>query len=78
MARVLQMPLRRAASLTAVSLVLILAGCGGSGSSGSSSTGSHSSTTPASEASSASIPQNNEGDHDTDNNGGPSDGDGNL
>ena len=76
--------------LTSALVVLVVAGCGGSGSSSSStkpastsqtSSPSSPSTKPATtpqESSSSGIPQNNEGDHDTDNNGGPSDGDGNL
>jgi hypothetical protein len=65
---------RRLAIVAAMLLALLVAGCGGSSSSSSSST----SAAPASEAAAAGIPQNNEGDHDGDNNGGPSDGDGDL
>ena len=42
------------------------------------STPSTTSSTSSTSPSAAGIPQNNEGDHDTDNNGAPSDGDGNL
>jgi hypothetical protein len=76
--------MRRVATLTLGVLALLVAGCGGSSSSNSSSPSSTSSkvaapaapASPSSESASAGIPQNNEGDHDSDNNGGPSDGDG--
>jgi hypothetical protein len=71
--------LRRALATGGLLLALVLAGCGGSGSaSKTSSTSPPASNAPASGESSGGIPQGNEGDHDTDNNGGPSDGDGNL
>jgi len=77
--------IRRAATLTLGVLALLVAGCGGSSGSSSSAPPSTSSkaaapaapASPSSESASAGIPQNNEGDHDSDNNGGPSDGDGN-
>jgi hypothetical protein len=55
----------------AVVLAVAIAGCGGSGMSAASR--------PAKSGTAASgIPQGNAGDHDADNNGGPSDGDGNI
>jgi hypothetical protein len=61
---------------------LAVAGCGGGGhaspvSSSSSTAGGQSASTPAA-AATAGIPQHNGGDHDSDNTGGPSDGDGDL
>ena len=50
------------------------AGCGA----GSSSPAPAASASPAAPGSSAGIPQNNGGDHGADNNGGPSDGDGQI
>ena len=65
-----------------VALVLALAGCGGGSSSSSSqspSTTSAASTTSSSSSAAGGIPQGpNAGDKDADNQGGPSDGDGNL
>jgi hypothetical protein len=65
---------RRLFGAGAVVLALVVAGCGGGYSSGSASKPS---TTKSSTATS-SIPQHNGGDMDADNNGGPSDGDGNI
>lgn len=64
---------RRLAILASMLIALIVSGCGGSSSSGS----SPKPATTSSESASSGIPQNNEGDHDPDNNGAPSDGDGN-
>jgi hypothetical protein len=64
------------ASVIAIALALAAGGCGGTSS--SSSTAPQTSSPPASESGSTGIPQNNRGDHDSDNSGGPSDGDGNL
>lgn len=82
---------RRLLGTALVALVLALAGCGGGSSSSSSqsssstpaTTTSSSSSSPATTSSSSSssggIPQGaNAGDKDADNQGGPSDGDGNL
>jgi hypothetical protein len=70
-------------------VALFIAGCGGTSHSASTSSGampgaSSSNSTQQSAAGGAStapasgIPQNDGGDHDADNNGGPSDGDGNI
>ncbi len=81
---------RRLPCAALVALTLVLAGCGGSSSSTTKSSatsstpaattsGSSSSTTTSPASSSSRIPQGpNAGDKDSDNNGGPSDGDGNL
>jgi hypothetical protein len=76
---------RVATAGVAAVLALAFAACGGSYSGGSSA---NSSAPPASSAtapggsnamaSDPGIPQNNGGDHDADNNGGPSDGDGSI
>jgi hypothetical protein len=66
--------IRRLAILAFMLVALIVSGCGGSSSSGSSAKPA---TTSSSESGSSAIPQNNEGDHDPDNSGAPSDGDGN-
>jgi hypothetical protein len=66
-----------------VGVALVIAGCGGSSNSQHSaasgapgtSSGTHTQA-PAASSSTAGIPQNNGGDQDSDNNGGPSDGDG--
>ena len=59
----------------AVAVAIAVAGCGGS----SSTAASPGYMAPAQHAKPASgIPQGNGGDHDADNNGGPSDGDGNI
>jgi hypothetical protein len=74
-------PAAAALTLAAVLLALLAGGCGSSGSSSSSSAaGAATPSKPATEAAkpASGIPQNNGGDHDTDNNGGPSDGDGEL
>lgn len=82
--------IRRFGGLALVAVSLAVAGCGSSGSSSSSSAATSSaapaatSTSSAAPSSSASggasgIPQGpNAGDKDSDNKGGPSDGDGNL
>jgi ABC-type phosphate/phosphonate transport system substrate-binding protein len=64
---------RRLLCAASILVALALAGCGGSS---SSSSGNTPANTPANEPGAGAIPQNNEGDHDSDNNGGPSDGDG--
>ncbi|HEY3726769.1 MAG TPA: hypothetical protein VGL51_06325 [Solirubrobacteraceae bacterium] len=70
-----------------VGLALVIAGCGGSGNAPhhtatTSGTPAATSTTvaakPAANSPIAGIPQHNGGDQDADNNGGPSDGDGNI
>jgi len=60
--------------VAALVLVLALAGCKSGKSSPGSSTPTAGTATPA--AATCVIPQNNGGDHDADNNGGPDDGDG--
>jgi hypothetical protein len=71
----------------AVGLALVIAGCGGSSNApkhaaAMSGTPAASSATapakPAANSATAGIPQHNGGDQDADNNGGPSDGDGNI
>jgi hypothetical protein len=52
-------------------LAVLVAGC-------SSHSSHHQKTTHSSGAGGGGIPQGNKGDHDGDNNGGPSDGDGNV
>ena len=71
---------RRWVALGVILLALGIAGCGSSGSSSSGTTSSSSSTPAApAEASSSGIPQGEHaGDSDSDNKGGPSDGDGSL
>jgi len=76
---------KRFGSLSLVVICLAMAGCGGSSSSSSSSSSAPAATSSSSSASSSasggssSIPQGpNAGDKDSDNKGGPSDGDGNL
>src|SRR6202030_2965715 len=79
---------RRFLGIALAALALLVAGCGGGSSSSSSSSSSAASPPPASSSSSASTPSSsgasgipqgpNAGDRDSDNNGGPSDGDGNL
>ena len=71
---------RLALPLLGVVAALIVAGCGGSTHKSSSSAGSAPATTSGSApaAQSSGIPQAGGGDHDADNNGGPSDGDGNI
>ena len=70
-------------ALPAAALAVTLAACGGSPkpASGAHSqphaTPTHSVTQPPTQPANA-IPQGNGGDHDADNNGGPSDGDGNI
>lgn len=75
--------------LLGVLVALFIAGCGGTSHSAGTSSGampsaSSSNSTQQSAAGGAStapaggIPQNDGGDHDADNNGGPSDGDGNI
>ena len=64
--------------VAALVLVVALAGCKSGTSSPGSSTPSSGTATSASASASCVIPQANGGDHDADNNGGPSDGDGNL
>lgn len=70
------------ATLALAVLALAAAGCGGSSKSASSPKAAAPASAPASSGSSSSgesIPQGpNAGDKDEDNNGGPSDGDGNL
>jgi hypothetical protein len=70
-----------------VGLVLALAACGGTSNTpspaaaGSSTPPASTATAPANQAgtsATAGIPQHNGGDQDADNNGGPSDGDGNI
>jgi hypothetical protein len=70
-----------------VGLALVIAGCGGSSnaphhattvSGVSSASGASSRAKPAAKSATAGIPQHNGGDQDADNNGGPSDGDGNI
>jgi hypothetical protein len=70
-----------------VGLVLVIAGCGGSSSAPSHAAAGHSApavgsaavpANPAASSATAGIPQSNGGDQDADNNGGPSDGDGNI
>jgi len=72
--------LRRLAGTALVVGCLLLAGCGGGSSSGNSSSASSTAATSSTAAGGASgIPQGaNAGDKDSDNNGGPSDGDGNI
>lgn len=77
-----------ALGVTSLTLALGLAACGSSSpptaNSGNSSTSTTTATTSSSTASTSAapsttqctIPQNNGGDHDADNNGGPNDGDG--
>jgi hypothetical protein len=70
-------------ALPAAALAVTLAACGGSsGSPSSKPTGAAHSQPAATHAAPAQtanpIPQGNGGDHDADNNGGPSDGDGNI
>jgi len=62
------------------SLVVALAAVGCGGSSGGSSAATHASGArhASPPASASGIPQGNGGDQDSDNNGGPSDGDGNI
>lgn len=62
------------------SLVVALAavGCGSSGGGASAATHAGSSRHASPPASTGGIPQHNGGDQDADNNGGPSDGDGNI
>src|SRR5947209_13722280 len=64
-------------AVAAVALTLVVAGCGGSSSSGGGSNGGGSGAQPSQSSSQGSIPQNNGGDHDPDNNDATSDGDGN-
>jgi hypothetical protein len=66
---------RSLAGLTLVA-ALAVAGCGGSSSSSQPAKTHH--HVAAHTSSGNKIPQNNGGDHDADNNGAPSDGDGNL
>src|SRR5947209_3473741 len=70
-----QKQLLRPLSAVAVAAIFILAGCGSSKPSNTNS-GGGSVTTTGGPGSTCTIPQNNGGDHDADNNGGPSDGDG--
>jgi hypothetical protein len=71
-------------AMASVVAALVVAGCGGAPS-GSSHAATHS-TTPAAQhqtqaqgtPTTSGIPQGNGGDQDADNNGGPSDGDGNI
>jgi ABC-type phosphate transport system substrate-binding protein len=74
-------PVLRASLAAAMVAVLILSGCGSSKHANvtpPANTGGSVTTTPGSAGSTTvcTIPQNNGGDHDSDNNGGPSDGDG--
>jgi hypothetical protein len=71
--------LTRFMSAALVILALGVAGCGGGSSSASSSSAPATSSSSSSAGSNGGIPQGpNAGDKDSDNNGGPSDGDGNL
>ena len=67
-------PLMVTAAGLLAAAAMAAAGCGA----GSSSPAPAASASPAAPGSSAGIPQNNGGDHDADNNGGPSDGDGQI
>lgn len=67
------MPRRFVTALFSMLLVASLAGCHGSSSKNQPPAGGHTSNAPSA---SCTIPQNNGGDHDADNNGGPNDGDG--
>jgi hypothetical protein len=75
---------RRWVALTLAVAAIVVAGCGGGGSSSSSSSSAPAATSTGSSSSSGGsssggIPQGpNAGDKDSDNKGGPSDGDGNL
>jgi ABC-type glycerol-3-phosphate transport system substrate-binding protein len=65
--------------LAALGLAVVLTACGNSASPGSNNSPSTTSTpqsTASNPTTACTIPQNNGGDHDADNNGGPSDGDG--
>lgn len=62
--------------VAALVLVLALAGCKSGKSSPGSSTPTAGTATNSPAAATCVIPQNNGGDHDADNNGGPDDGDG--
>jgi uncharacterized lipoprotein YbaY len=62
--------------VSALVLVVALAGCKSGTSSPTSSTPSSGTATSAPASASCVIPQGNGGDHDADNNGGPDDGDG--
>lgn len=57
-------------------LAIALAGCGGSSSSNTPGSPGASHSKASAPTPSCTIPQNNGGDHDADNNGGPDDGDG--
>jgi ABC-type transport system substrate-binding protein len=79
---------RLAAGVALLAVVaLVAAGCGGGSGSNSSASKAASPASSVQDGSpgdtdsanpTAGIPQNNGGDHDADNNGGPSDGDGNI
>ncbi len=65
--------------LALVVLALAVAGCGGGGSSSSTSSSASAPAATSTQSSSSGIPQGpTAGDRDSDNNGAPSDGDGNL
>jgi len=67
------MPRRLVTAFLSMLLVASLAGCRSSSAKNQPPAGGHSSNAPSA---SCVIPQNNGGDHDADNNGGPNDGDG--
>jgi hypothetical protein len=72
-----------AATAMLAALAIAAAGCGGAAYGGGKAPSHLGVDTPVSQGSAASsstagIPQNNGGDHDADNNGGPSDGDGQI
>jgi hypothetical protein len=72
-------PAVRGVRVLVVAVALLLVACGGSRSThtpGAPTNGGTVTTTAAHATTPCTIPQNNGGDHDADNNGGPSDGDG--